>query len=172
MAAVHRIHGNEHTVLAEIYGSTSTKVLSICRHMRYADICTVSRPHGSGVQVPGVALQRAACSHQHAAATTIEGRTSPGLRLRLGRSSKPCRGKTAASRHQLALPRPQRRPLELSRSVQGPAAGYAGPAAVDWPRQNGQPQPRKGVSAPLRGQNSLFYFYHEAGPAQRTARQW
>ena len=40
-----------------------------------------------------------------------------------------------------------------------------GAAAVDWPRQNGQPQPRKGVSAPLRGRHSLFYFYRETGPA-------
>ena len=40
------------------------------------------------------------------------------------------------------------------------------------PGAHGQAQPRKGVSAPLRGQNSLFYFYHEAGPAQCTARQW
>src|SRR5918911_359460 len=31
MAAVHRIHGNEHTVLAKTYGSTSPRGLSICR---------------------------------------------------------------------------------------------------------------------------------------------
>jgi hypothetical protein len=42
MAAVHRIHGNEHTVLAKIYGSTSRSVLSICWHMRYADICRLA----------------------------------------------------------------------------------------------------------------------------------
>jgi hypothetical protein len=46
------------------------------------------------------------------------------------------------------------------------------PTSRRVPRRRPGHQPRKGVSAPLRGRHSLFYFYHEAGPAQRTARQW